>query len=124
MSGLDGEICVAVQLWAAGLPAHSLWPNGDREWAFSAFLEEGPIGFLLMLIGVCIDELHIAGAKNLETVMEIRTRSQRLGTKTGAGVINLKKEQWLGGVIAYGSFDIGRVATSKEKKGKQCEDAE
>ena len=36
----------------------------------------------------------------------------------------LEEEQRLCGVIAYGSFDIGRVATSKEKKGKQCEDAE
>ena len=40
-------------------------------------------------------------------------------TKAGAGVVNLKEEQWLGGVIAYGGFDVRGVASGEEEDGKQ-----
>jgi hypothetical protein len=42
-----------------------------------------------------------------------------LRTKAGAGVVNLKEEQWLGGVIAYGGFDVRGVASSEEDDGKE-----
>lgn len=113
-----------LMLRAAGLPADSLWAHGDCEWAFSAFLEEWAVGFLLVLGGVGVDELHVAGAQDFETVVEVRAGSQRLGAETGARIVHLEKEQRLAGVIAYGSFDIGRVAASEDEKGKQREDAE
>jgi len=91
---------------------NSFWADGDSKWALRAFFEEGPVGFLRVLVGVGIDELHIARAKNLEPVMEVPTWGQRLGAETGAWIINLEKEQWLAGVIAYSGFDIGRVAAT------------
>ena len=42
-----------------------------------------------------------------------------MGTEAGAGVVNLDEEQWLGGVIAYGGFDVRGVASSEEEDGKQ-----
>jgi hypothetical protein len=98
---------------------NSLWADGDGERAFSAFLEEWAVGFLLVLGIVGVDELHIARAQDLETIVEVRSGSQRLGAEAGAGVVNLDEEQWLGGVIAYGGFDVRGVASGEDEDGKQ-----
>ena len=44
------------------MPVNSLWADGDGERAFSAFFEEWAVGFLLVLGGIGVDELYIAGA--------------------------------------------------------------
>ena len=106
------------------MPVNSLWADGDRERAFSAFLEEGAVGFLLVLGGVGVDELHIARAQDLETIVVVRTGGQGLRTEAGAWVVHLDQEQRLGRVIAYGGFDVRGVASSEEEGGKQQEDAE
>src|ERR1700685_3137562 len=84
MSGLDWGIARRFQLRAGCLPVNSLWADGDGERAFSAFLEEWAVGFLLVLGFVGVDELHIARAQDLETIVEVRSGSQRLGAEAGA----------------------------------------
>ena len=101
------------------MPVNSLWADGDGERAFSAFFEEGAVGFLLVLGGIGVDELYIARAQDLKTIVEVCARGQGLRTEAGAGVVNLDEEQWLGGVIAYGGFDVRGVASSEEEDGKQ-----
>jgi len=117
-------IAQGFQLGAACLPVDALWADGDGEWALSAFLEEWAVGFLLMLVGVGVDELHIAGAEYLETVVEIRAGGQRLGAEAGTGIVNFEKTKRLVGVIAYGGFDVGRVAAGEAEDGEKREGAE
>ena len=103
----------------AGLPVDPFGRDGDGDGAFGAFLEEGAVGFLLVLGGIGVDELHVAGTQDLETVVEVCARGQGLRTEAGAGVVDLDEKQWLGGVIAYGGFDVRGVASSEEEDGKQ-----
>jgi hypothetical protein len=107
------------QLGPGCLPVDSLWTDGDRKGAFSAFLEEWTVRFLLVLRGVGVDELYIPGTQDLETIVKVRAGGQRLGTEAGAGVVDLEEEQWLCRVIAYGGFDVMGVASVEEEGGKQ-----
>jgi hypothetical protein len=102
----------------------TLWADGDGEWAFGAFLEKWAVGFLLMLVGVGVDEFHVAGAEDLETVVEIRAGSQRLGAEAGTGIVDFEKTKRLVGVIAYRSFDVGRMAAGEAEDGEKRENAE
>ncbi len=103
---------------------NSLGADGDGERTFSAFLEEWAIGFLLVLGSIGVDELHIAGAQDLETIVEVRAGGQGLRTEAGAWVVDFEEEQRLGGVVAYGGFYVGGVAAGDDENGQQCEDAE
>jgi hypothetical protein len=116
---LPPGLLVGCQLWAGCSPVDSLWANGDCEGAFSAFLEEWTVRFLLMLGGIGVDELYTAGTQDLETIVKVCAGGQRLGTEAGARVVDLEEEQRLCGVIAYGSFDVRGVAPVEEEDGKQ-----
>jgi hypothetical protein len=110
-------------LRACCLPVDTLRTDCDRERAFRAFLEEGAVRFLLMLVGVSVEELHVAGAKDFETVMKVCAGCQSLGSETGTGIVNLEKTKRLVGVIAYSGFDVVRVAAGEAKEREKREDA-
>ena len=94
--------------------------DGDGNGAFGAFLEEWTLGFLIMVGAVGVGEFHIAGTKDLESIMKVGSGGEGLGAEAGAGIVDFDKEQRLAGVIAYGGLDVGRVtACDREKRGKK-----
>jgi hypothetical protein len=108
----------------AGLPVDAFGGDSDGDGAFGSFFEERAVGFLLVLGGVGVDELHVAGAEDLEAVVEVRAGSKGLSSEAGAGVVDLEEEDWFGGTVAYGGFDVGRVAAGCYEDWKERENAE
>ena len=102
----------------------SLWADCNCERTFGALLEKWAVGFLRALGGVGVGEFHIAGAEDLKAVVEVGSRSERLGAEAGAGVVDFDKEQRLGGVIAYSGFNVRGVAAANDEDRQQSEDAE
>ncbi len=80
----------------AGLPVDAFGGDGDGEGAFGAFFEEWAVGFLLVLGGVGVDELHVAGAEDLEAVVEVCAGGEGLGAEAGAGVVDFEEARWAG----------------------------
>jgi hypothetical protein len=76
----------------AGLPVNSVGSDGDGEWTVGTFFEERAVGFLLVLDGIGVKELHIAGAKDFEAIVKVRSGCQGLGSEAGAWVIDFNQE--------------------------------
>jgi hypothetical protein len=108
----------------AGLPADAVGGDGDGDWAFGSFFEEWTLGFLFMLGSVGIDELHVAGTEDFEAVVEVRAGSERLGSETGAGVVDFEQAHGLRGAVAYGGFDVGGVAAGDDQDREERKNAE
>ena len=89
--------------------------NGDEKGAFGAFGEGWASRFLVVLGGVGIGDLHLAGAEDLEPVVEVRSRCNALGAEAGAGVFNLNDAERCRGAVRDGGFNVCGMATGKGK---------
>jgi hypothetical protein len=107
-----------------GLPVDTFGRDGDGDWAFGAFLEEWAVGFLLVLGGISVDELHIAGTKNLESIVKVCAGSEGLSAEASAGVVDLEEAHGLRGPVAYGRFHVRGVATRDDKNREKSKNAE
>src|SRR6516225_5241356 len=87
--------CCCEMKWLAPagavLPVNVVREDGDGDRAFGSFLEERAFGFLLLVGGVGISELHCAFAENLEAVVEVSAGGERLSAEAGAGVADLNE---------------------------------
>src|SRR5579871_4523292 len=107
-----------------GVPMDSVGGDGDGDWAFGSFFEEGALGFLLVLGSVGIDELHVARAEDFEAIVEFRAGSERLGSEAGTGVVDFEQAHGLRGAVAYGGFDVGGVAAGDDQDREERKNAE
>jgi hypothetical protein len=92
------------------LPGDSGVCDDDGEWAFGAFFQEGTVGFVVLVGAVGVEELHAAGAEDLEAIVEVGARGEVLGAEAGAGVVDFEEFDGLAGAVAYGGGDVGGVA--------------
>jgi hypothetical protein len=92
------------------LPGDACVGDDDGEGAFGALFEEGPVGFVVVMGAVGVEELHVAGAEDLEAVVEVGSGGEVLGAEAGAGVVDFEEFDGLGGVVADGGGDVGGVA--------------
>lgn len=104
-----------------GLPGDAGVGDDNRERAFRALFQEGAIGFVVVLGAVGVKDLHVAGAKNLEAVVEVGSGSEVLGPETGAGVIDFEEFDGTAGAIADGGGDVGGAAAGYCDKSGECE---
>ena len=108
----------------AGLPVDSFGRDSDGDGTFGAFLEERSFGFLFVLSEIGIDELHFARAEDLEAVVEVCSGSEGLGSEAGAWVVDFEEAHGLRGMVAYGGFDVGGVATGDDQNREESKNAE
>ncbi len=52
----------------------------------------------------------VAGAEDLEAVVEVGSGGEGLGAEAGAGVVDFEEFDGLSGVVADGGGDVGGVA--------------
>ena len=76
-------------------------------------LRKGPSDFCSWWAAVGVDELHVAGAEDLEAVVEVGAGGEGLGSEAGAGVVDLEELDGLGGAVADGGGDVGGVAAGE-----------
>ena len=93
--------------------------NRDGEWALGAFGQSWAGGFLLVLGGVGVSDLHLAGPEDLESVVEVPSGSDALGTEACAWILDLNDGEWSSGAVRDGGVDVGRVAAGHEDKKAQ-----
>jgi hypothetical protein len=108
----------------ASEPFDAVRGDGDPEGAFVSFVEGRATEGVVMVGVVGVENLHIATAENLESIVEVRAGSEVLGAEAGAGIVDFEELDGLRGVVAHGSSDIGGVAAggggekAAERKGK------
>jgi hypothetical protein len=107
------------------MPVDVVGGDGDLEAALGSFVEGGAVEGVIVVGAVGVEELHGAGAENLEAVVEVCAGGEVLGAEAGAGIVDLEELEGLRGVVAYSGFDVGGVAAGgdQEKAGeRECED--
>ena len=92
------------------MPGDSGVGDEDGKRAFGAFFQEGTIGFVVLVGAVGVEELHAAGAEDLEAVVEVGAGGEVLGAEAGAGVVDLEEFDGLAGLVADRGGDVGGVA--------------
>ena len=71
---------------------------------------------------VGVEKLHATGAEDFEAVVKIGSGLKGLSAEAGAGVINFKNFDGLGGSVADCCGDVGRLATGgKDGCEEKCE---
>jgi hypothetical protein len=105
-----------------GLPGDSAVSDDDGEGAFGTFFEERAVGFVVLVEAVGVEELQIAGAENLEAVVEVCAGGEVLRAKAGAGVIDFDELDGVGSAVADRRSDVGGVAAGRcDEAGEECE---
>src|SRR6266700_8366329 len=114
-----------MSLWfggEGGLPAGAFGGDGDGDFAFGTLFEEGALGFLFVVGAVGVGELHVAGAEDLEAVVEVCAGGEALGAEAGAGVVDFEEFDGPAGAVADGGDDVGGVAADGcDEGGEECE---
>jgi hypothetical protein len=95
----------------------------DCQRALSAFLERGAFRFVLAVRGVSPGDFHCALADDLETVVKVLSRSERLGAEAGAWVIDFDELHGFGSPVGERGVNSGRVASGDGEKGEERQDA-
>src|ERR1700722_10809858 len=83
-----------------GLPGDAGVGDDDGQGALGAFFEEEPVGFVVLVSAVGVEEFHVAGAEDLEAVVEVGSWSEVFGAEAGARVVDFEESDWLGSVVA------------------------
>ena len=85
--------------------------DDDGKRAFGAFFQQGAVGLVILVGAVGVEEFHVAGAEDLEAVVEIGSGSEVLSAEAGAGVVDFEEFDGPAGAIADGGRDVRGVAT-------------
>lgn len=106
----------------AVLPANIVRKDDDGDRTLGSLLEKRTFGLLLVVSGVRIGKLHLAVSEDLETIVEVGSRREGLGAKTGARITDLNQIDRLGtAIFDDGSHERGMAAAQSECS-KQYED--
>jgi hypothetical protein len=97
------------------LPLDGFRSDDDSERACGAFFEAGAGGAMVLVLAVGVGELHGAGANDLKAVVEVGSGGEVLGAEAGAGIVHFDECDGVGGVVAYGGFDVGGAASGEGK---------
>jgi hypothetical protein len=130
VSGLQKEfkkkdfVAVSSTNGGAILPLDSAGLYEDVKRPLGSFVEVRSFGLLFLICGIGIGEFELAVSEDFESVMEVGTGSEDLGSEARAGVIDFHKLEALRGSVRYGGFNVGGVTTSEQEHGEQCKAAE
>src|SRR6266481_7996861 len=89
-----------------GLPGDAGVGDYDGKRAFGAFFQEGTVGFVVLVGAVGVEELHAAGAEDLEAVVEVGAGGKVLGAEAGAGVVDFEEFDRPAGAVADRGGDV------------------
>lgn len=97
-------------------PMYAGGRDGDGQGAFHALAQVRSVGVLLLIVDVGPEELEVAGAENLEAILEVLTRCEGLGPEAGAWIVELDERNRSGGAVVDAGVDERGVAAHKQKR--------
>ncbi len=84
-------------------------------------LRNGPSDLWSVVGAVGVEELHGAGAEDLEAVVEVGAGGEGLGAEAGAGIVDFEEFDGVGGAVADRGYDVWGVAAGGGDEGEDCE---
>ena len=89
------------------LPGDASVGDDDGERTLSAFFEKWPVGLVVLVGAVGVEEFHVAGAEDFEAVVEVGSGWECLSSEAGARVVDFEEFDGLSGSVADGCGDVG-----------------
>lgn len=112
---MEGVVPASLLAGGRRRPADTVGSDGDDEGSFVAFLQ-GRAGDVVLLVGgVGVDELEVAGAEHLKAVGVGLAGVEGLGAEAGARVVDFDEADWLRAEITDRGVDIVRVAAGQRE---------